>query len=133
MWGRGLDYYLENPLGIGFTLSLPDGTVVHNDYLAYTVSYSFMGGLAYIALVAGLLISFFQMRKSMSTDPVAFATYLAGLGVIVAAAVNSMTDHMTANRWYFTMIWSMIWYSYFCSRGAQRGTGPIRNGVSNTT
>ena len=122
MWGRGVDYILEHPEGIGFTLSLPDGSVVHNDYLAYTVSYSFMGGLAYISLVAGLLISFFKMRKRMSIDPCAFATYLAGFGVIVAATVNSMTDHMTANRWYFNLIWSVIWYSYFCSRAAQAGS-----------
>ena len=58
-------------------------------------------------LVVGLLISFFRVRKSTIDDPSALAIYLAGLGVIVAIAVNSMTDHMNANRWYFNVIWSL--------------------------
>lgn len=124
LWVRGIDYFLENPLGVGFTLRAGDKvkTVIHNDYIAYTVSYSLMGGLAYTSLVAGLLFSFFRRRKSIIDDPAALAVYLAGLGVIVAVAVNSITDHMAENRWYFNLIWSVIWYSYFCSRAAQRET-----------
>jgi O-antigen ligase len=130
LWGRAFDYYLEHPTGVGLTLTVGDRvkTVIHNDYLAYTVSYSVMGGLAYTALVAGLLISFFQSRKKISKDPSALAVYLAGLSVIIVVAVNSMTDHMTVNRWYFNVIWSMVWYSYFCSRGAVQ-TGAIRGGT----
>jgi hypothetical protein len=130
MWVRGVNYYLEHPGGVGFTLSVGERekTVIHNDYLAYMVSYSIMGGLAYTGLIAGLLTSFFRMRKRILDDPSAFAIYLAGSGVIVAAAVNSMTDHMSANRWYFNVIWSVIWYSYFCSRSVQREAFPEETG-----
>jgi hypothetical protein len=125
-WTRAIDYYLEHPLGVGFTVAVGDGekSVIHNDYLAYVVSYSVFGGLAYISLVAGLLISFFHKRKNSINDPAALAIYLAGLGVIVVVAVNSMTDHMIENRWYFTLIWSIVWYSYFCCRAPQRETFP---------
>jgi ABC-type Na+ efflux pump permease subunit len=133
LWGRAMDYFLEHPGGVGLTLTVGDRvkTVIHNDYLAYTVSYSIMGGLAYTSLVAGLLISFFLRRKSIIDDPSAFAVYLAGLGVIVVVAVNSMTDHMTVNRWYFNVIWSVIWYSYFCSRDVQIGS--VRQGMRSET
>lgn len=122
LWERAVEHYIEQPLGVGFTFTVGETvkTVIHNDYLAYTVSYSVMGGVAYALLVAGLLISFFQRRKNMIDDPSALAVYLAGLGVIVAAALNSITDHMAENRWYFNMIWSVVWYSYFCSRAAQK-------------
>lgn len=117
MWGRAVEQFLQHPEGIGWTLSVGSGikSVIHNDYLAYAVSYGLTGGLAYVSLVTGLVISFFQVRKSALHDPAALAVHLAGLGVIVAVAVNSMTDHMTENRCYFTLIWSIVWYSYFCS------------------
>jgi hypothetical protein len=53
LWGRAIDYYLEHPGGVGFTLSVGDivRSDIHNDYLAYTVSYSILGGLAYSSLV----------------------------------------------------------------------------------
>lgn len=122
LWLNGIEYYFDHPLGVGFTLKVGDKikTVIHNDYIAYTVSYSLLGGLAYTSLVVGLLISFFQVRKVRTDDPAVLAVYLAGLGVIVVVALNSVTDHMTENRWYFNLIWSVIWYCYFCSRGAQR-------------
>jgi hypothetical protein len=73
----------------------------------------------------GLLFSFFKRCKAIADHPAAFATYLAGLGVIVVTAVNSMTDHMSVNRWYFNVIWSIVWYSYFCSRAAQQEPVPV--------
>ena len=126
LWTLAMDYYLEHPLGVGFTFSVGEKvkTVIHNDYLAYTVSYSFLGGLAYTSLVAGMLISFFQNRKNTINDPSALATYLAGLGVIVVLAVNSITDHLAENRWYFNLIWSLIWYCYFCNRAVNTGIKP---------
>jgi len=129
LWGRGVDSFLEHPEGVGWTLSVGEGekTYMHNDYLVYAVSYGITGGLAYLSLVFGLLISFFQVRQRAVADPCALAVQLAGLGVIVAVAVNSMTDHMTENRWYFTLIWSLVWYSYFCSRPGK--PGPARRGV----
>jgi uncharacterized membrane protein YagU involved in acid resistance len=118
LWKLALDYHLEHPLGVGFTFLVGDKekTYIHNDYLAYTVSYSILGGMAYISLVAGLINSFFKRRKDVIDDPSALAVYLAGLGVVIAIAVNSITDNMGSSRWYFNVIWSLIWYSYFCSR-----------------
>ena len=65
LWLNGIEYYFDHPLGVGFTLRAGDKvkSVIHNDYIAYTVSYSLLGGLAYTSLVVGLLISFFQVRK----------------------------------------------------------------------
>jgi hypothetical protein len=137
LWGRAVEQLFQHPEGVGWTLEAGTGkkTVIHNDYLAYAVSYGIVGGLVYISFVTGLLISFFYVRKSAINDPAALAIYLAGLGVIVAVAVNSMTDHMTENRWYFTLIWSIVWYSYFCSRtGADRDPSQTwhETGVSTT-
>jgi hypothetical protein len=124
LWELAVEHFLQHPEGMGFTLSVGDKvkTFIHNDYLTYAVSYGFIGGLAYPVLIVGLLISFFQIRKGSVEDSAALSIRLAGLGVIVASAVNGMTDHMNENRWYFNVIWSMIWYSYFCSRVPQAGT-----------
>ena len=127
LWVRGINYYFDHPLGVGFTLKAGDTqkTVIHNDYLAFTVSYSLLGGVAYTSLVLGLLFSFIRKRTSQVTgDPFAMAVYLAGLGVIIVIALNSITDHMAENRWYFNLIWSVVWYSYFCSRAAPSTNGP---------
>jgi O-antigen ligase len=127
LWRYAMDSYLQNPLGVGFTLFVGGGnskTFIHNDYLAYTVSYSVMGGVAYTSLIVGLMYSFIRRRKSLIDDPSALAVYLAGLGVIVVVAVNSITDNMLSSRWNFNLIWSLIWYSYFCSRAARKETIP---------
>ena len=85
LWERGAEQLLEHPEGIGFTLAAGDKvkTFVHNDYLAYFVSYGFFGGLAYTFLVVGILVSFFKRIKSVSREPAELSVYLAGLGVIV--------------------------------------------------
>jgi hypothetical protein len=116
LWARAAKHLFEHPEGVGLTLAVGDQvkSFIHNDYLVYAVSYGFIGGLAYAALVIGLLISFFKVRKGTVNDPYALAIHLAGLGVIVAIAMNSITDHMNSNRWYFNVIWSIIWYCYFC-------------------
>ncbi len=123
LWARAIDYFLKHPEGVGLTLTVGDEVKSnpHNDYLTYFVSYGFIGGLAYPILVVALLIFFFKVPKNIIGDPNMFAIHLAGLGVAVAIAVNSMTDHSNVNRWYFNVIWSLIWYSYFCSLGAQTG------------
>jgi hypothetical protein len=125
LWGRAVEQILDHPEGVGWTVSVGKRikTVIHNEYLGYTVSYGIFGGLAYASLVLGLLLFFVQVPKNAINDPAAHAIQLAGLGVIVALAVNSMTDHIASNRWYFNTIWSLIWYSYFCSRAAQTGIG----------
>lgn len=124
LWARAVDQLFRHPEGVGWTMSVSGGgqtSFIHNDYLTYAVSYGVTGGLAYVSLVTGLLISFFLVRKSALKDPAALAVYLAGLGVIVAVAVNSITDHMTENRCYFALIWSIVWYSYFCTHTGVNG------------
>ena len=127
LWERGFNEFLQHPEGIGWTLDVGDvnKTFMHNDYLVYFVSYSLTGGLAYLFLVIGLLSYFLLYPPDLSVGgPSALAVHLAGLGVIIVIAFNSMTDHMTENRWYFTLIWSIVWYGYFCSRAARRDGSP---------
>jgi hypothetical protein len=126
LWGRAVEQILDHPEGVGWTVSVGDRvrSVIHNEYLGYAVSYGVTGGLAYASLVAGLMIYFLQCRKRRTEDHSALAINLAGLGVVAALAVNSMTDHVASSRWYFNAIWSVIWYSYFCSRAPQTGTVP---------
>lgn len=120
LWTRAAEQIIRHPEGIGFSLQSGDlNTFTHNDYLAYTVSYGIAGGLAYLFLLCGLLISFMRMRRYISYDPSQLAVYLAGLGVIAALAANSMTDNMISSRWYFNINMSIVWYSYFCSRPSQ--------------
>jgi len=118
LWARAVDQILQHPEGVGFTLSVGEKkkTYMHNDYLVYTASYGFIGGLGYVILIAGLLSFFIFLRKNTINDPAALAIHLAGLGVVAALAVNGITDHSNENRWYFNVIWSLIWYCYFCSR-----------------
>ncbi len=121
LWARAVDQLVEHPEGVGLTMEVGDRvkSFIHNEYLVYAVGYGLIGGLGYAALVLALLISFFRRHKKGVDDPSGRAVCLAGLGVMVVIAVNSMTDHMNPNRWYFNVMWSVIWYSYFCSRPAQ--------------
>ncbi len=117
LWSRAIETILRHPEGVGFTLSVGEieKTFFHNEYLAYTTSYGIIGGLAYTLLVIKLLFIFFKTGINPAEDPNANAVYLCGLGVVVAIAVNTMTDHLNANRWYFNVSWSIIWYCFFCS------------------
>ena len=115
LWGWGVDAIIEHPEGVGLTFKGSTGAFIHNDYIVYMVSYGVIGGLCYFVLVISVIISFLRLRRKISKDPAALAVYLAGLGVIVALAFNSITDHSNENRWYFNVIWSIIWYCYFCS------------------
>ena len=118
LWERAIHYLYEHPEGVGWTLTVGDRikSNPHNDYLVYAVSYGIIGGIIYGYLVLRLLIYFFRKSKTIIKDPYAMAVTLAGLGVVVVAFVNSMTDHMVASLWYFHVIWSIIWYSYFSSQ-----------------
>jgi O-antigen ligase len=133
LWARAIDYFSEHPEGVGLTYTVGERVKSnpHNEYLVYAVSYGIMGGLAYICLVSGLLIYFIRSQKRIIKDPFVLAVYLAGIGVIVAIAVNSMTDNVGVNRWYFNIIWSVIWYSYFCSRAGQEEI--VKNGIITRT
>ena len=135
LWARAIDHLLKHPEGVGFTVRVGDEVKSnpHNDYIAYAVSYGVIGGLAYPILVTGLLIYFFKIRKRRTRDNSALAITLAGQSVIVAFAINSMTDNICVSRWYFNVIWSIIWYSYFCSRAVpleERIASKINNGTS---
>ena len=118
LWGLAINYLYEHPEGVGWTLLVGDikKSFPHNTYLVYAVSYGIIGGMVYAYLVLRLLIYFFRKSKTMKKDPYAMAVTHAGLGVVVVVFVNSMTDHMVASQWYFNIIWSIIWYSYFCSK-----------------
>jgi len=131
LWARAMDYFLEHPEGVGLTFRVGDTVKSnpHNNYIVYAVSYGVIGGLAYPFLVTGLLIYFFKIRKMRTEDHSALAISLAGYGVIVAFAVNSMTDDIGVSRWYFNAIWSLVWYCYFCSRAAQVGDVQKRGSV----
>lgn len=139
LWARAMDYFFEHPEGVGLTYTVGEKVKSnpHNEFIVYAVSYGVMGGLAFPALFIGLLIYFFKRRKNIIGDQNALAIHLAGFSVIVALAVNSMTDNIGVNRWYFNVIWSIIWYSYFCSRAAQTEPVPKKikreNGLSGTT
>lgn len=120
LWANGTKYLLKYPLGVGFTLRAgeteKEKAYTHNDYLSYAISYGFIGGIGYIIFVCGLFVSFFRMRRKIPRDAAAMAVYLAGFGVFVAVAVNCFTDHMSSCKWFFNVMWSIIWYCYFCSR-----------------
>jgi hypothetical protein len=48
---------------------------------------------------------------------------LAGAGAATVLLLNSLSDHMTANRWYFNVVWMMVWYAYFASRARPVAAG----------
>jgi hypothetical protein len=118
LWQAAINSLAKHPAGVGWTLAVGKSKKIssHNDYLVYAVSYGIMGGMAYAYLVLRLLIYFYRKSRRMTKEPYAIAVTFAGLGVTVVACVNSMTDHMIASKWYFTAIWSIIWYCYFSSR-----------------
>ncbi len=117
LWSTALESFFQHPEGVGFTLQAgeKEKTFIHDEYLVYTVSYGIFGGLAYLFLVVKLLFLFMKTGKNMIKDPYANAIHLAGLGVMVAIALNTITDHLNANRWNFNVVWSIIWYCFFCS------------------
>jgi len=120
LWQQSFEYLMDNPLGVGWSLWIePIGTYPHNDYLSYAIAFGFMCGLLYLFIPAWLLFSL-STFKPRNSDPARLAIVLAGVGVTTAFLVNSFSDHLTANRWYFNVVWSIIWYAFFVSRA---GTG----------
>jgi hypothetical protein len=119
LWKRAFDYSMDHPEGVGWSLSYGNGSKkrnAHNDYLLYAINYSVIAGVLYAYLVVRLLFYFFRKAVTVSNDPSALAITLAGLGVLVILLINSMSDHLTANKLYFNIIWSIIWYAYFCCK-----------------
>jgi hypothetical protein len=118
LWRRAINYLIEHPAGVGWSILVGDRikSNPHNDYLLYAIAYGLISGMVYIYIILRLLIYFFRKSKTFLEDSSGLAVNLAGLGVAVVVFINSMADHMVANRWYFGVIWSVIWYSYFCSQ-----------------
>ena len=126
LWVRAVESLWTHPEGVGWTMLAGDRvrSYIHNDYLVYAVSYGIIGGWAYVIVVGILLVSFLRLRKKVLGDRWLVCIYLAGFGALVAVAANSMTDHMNSNRWYFNVIWSLIWYSYFSCSGDVMANSP---------
>jgi len=115
-WKKSVNYLMENPSGVGWSLYIePLRTYPHNDYLSYALAFGVVCGLVYFLLPTGLLFSFMTFNPS-SLDPARLSLILAGAGATTVLLINSMSDHMTANRWYFNVVWSVIWYAFFASR-----------------
>lgn len=115
-WKKSFDYMLENPSGIGWSLYVePLHTYPHNDYLSYGIAFGVLCGIIYFLFPTALLLSFISYNL-MPRDPPRFTLSLAGAGVTTVLLINSFSDHLTANRWYFNVVWSLIWYAYFASR-----------------
>jgi hypothetical protein len=87
----------------------------HNDYLSYGIAYGVLAGVMYFAVPAWLLMKVF-IAKMPGADPRAVAIQLAGVGAGVVLLLNSMTDHLAANRWYHAALWCILWIAYYVSR-----------------
>lgn len=119
LWKRAVDYSMEHPEGVGWSISYGDGSRkmnAHNDYLLYAINYGVVAGFAYALLVLALLLNFLRKAKTIPQDFSLLTVNLAGLGVVIVLLINSMSDHLTANKWYFNILWSIIWFAYFCGR-----------------
>jgi hypothetical protein len=127
-WKKSFSYLMDNPSGVGWSLYVePLGIYPHNDYLTYGIAFGVLCGLLYFLLPSGLLLSFVAFRPG-AAESARFALSLAGAGAATVLLLNSLSDHMTANRWYFNVVWMMIWYAYFASRArpvaAETAEGP---------
>ncbi len=117
-WRRSLEFLSEHPSGVGWSLYIESlGTYPHNDYISYAIAYGALCGILYLLLPSGLLFSFFALNPK-ALDPPRFALSLAGAGVATVVLVNSLSDHLTANRWYFNVVWSLVWYAFFAARAS---------------
>lgn len=121
-WRKSFNYLMDNPSGVGWSIYVePLGLYPHNDYLTYAIAFGVVCGLVYFCLPSGMMFAFATYDPG-TLAPGKFAMVLAGAGVATVVLLNSMSDHMTANRWYFNVIWSVIWYAYFASRAS---LGPL--------
>ena len=111
IWIQAYRFMMEHATGIGFSLWVGGiGGYPHNDFLTYGIAYGVVGGAIYLAAVLGCLLKLSKAllkRESLET----FVIRLSGLGVGLVVLINSFSDHLTANRWYFNILWSMIWFA----------------------
>ena len=127
IWNLAIDYMKNNPEGVGWSLYIKEiRTYPHNDYFSYAIAYGIMGGLVYLGVIIKLGCSFFKTPKMKGEDPFVLAVRVSGLGIFVVLLINSLSDHLTANRWYFNVIWSFLWYAYYCNKNTffKKGLNP---------
>jgi O-antigen ligase len=130
IWKNSYKFLLENPLGVGWSLMYIEkklGYAPHNDYLAYALSYGLFCGILYLSVAAWLLFSLFKISSGDNDPPIALIVALAGVGVVMSLLINSFSDHLTANRWYFNVVWSMVWYAFFVSKRSHQSVLKKRN------
>ena len=114
IWPLSLQYLLNNPEGRGWDLFVePIDTHPHNDYLSYGIAFGFVCGLLYLFVPVKFLLSLVAPIVH-TKDPAQIAILLAGVGAVTVFLINSFSDHLSANRWYFNVVWSMIWYRILC-------------------
>lgn len=119
-WHAASDYLLDNPLGRGWKLFVPPiGGYPHNDYLSYGIAFGIACGLLYLFVPAKILHSLVS-RRLEPRNIAQISISLAGVGAVAVLLINSMSDHLTANRWYFNVVWSVIWFGYFVNRSRFR-------------
>lgn len=112
LWATGLDVFIANPFGRGWPSEGPtnvtgDGLGPHNDYILYGIMYGALGALGYLVAVLGAVV--LAGRSALRTvDEEGRTVALVGLGAAVVCAVNSFTDFLVADRWYFTVMWTLI-------------------------
>lgn len=130
IWKRAVSFIAEHPEGIGWTQIYIDEikTYPHNDYFTYTIAYSILGGGIYLYVILRIGGSLIRRPRGRDESPYDLAVRMAGLGVAVVLAINSNSDHLTANRWYYNVIWSLLWFAYFCNRpsGSDPGHAPTQ-------
>ncbi|MCI5144506.1 MAG: O-antigen ligase domain-containing protein [Candidatus Electrothrix sp. AR3] len=115
-WTKSLAYLLQNPTGRGWQLRLEEiSSYPHNDYISYGIAFGIFCSLLYLSVPIIILSSMLTSRDKNKSQAQT-ALYLAGVGATVVLLVNSSSDHLSANRLYFNVIWSIIWFCYFASR-----------------
>lgn len=112
-WEESFRYLMENPIGVGWALYVePIRTYPHNDYLTYGIAYGIFSGFLYL-FVPGWLLWRIVASRVHDENPSRYAVQLSGIGVTTVLLINSFSDHLTANRWYFNVVWSLVWYAFF--------------------
>lgn len=124
IWQSALTFLVDKPIGRGWDLWVaPIGAYSHNDYLAYGISFGVICGLMYLFTPIYILILNIRNRLKKAQkwgDPI----QLAGIAATSVLFINSFGDHLTANRWYFNVVWSIIWFCYYATL-QEKGAGKV--------
>jgi hypothetical protein len=116
IWSLSAKYALENPNGIGWSLWVDEiATYPHNEVLSYTIAFGIICGLAYAFAMIHSWVTLARSRERIGYPGNAMLRQ-AGIGVATVLLVNSMSDHLTANRWYYNVVWSMVWFCLMSTR-----------------